>query len=200
MIKKIENSLYKISNGKINIEYAGRTDSGVHATHQVIAFEIKWNHSKLKLENAINAYLPDDILVNNIKKVPSLFHPRKDAISRTYEYKISQAKVKDLFNRNYVYHYPYKLNISKIESALKILEGRHDFKNFCKSENISDNCIRDLYYNYRQKCSLTPRYPRVQCWFQCWFQCWLQCWSLPHVPGPIDMTQTRFRQDSDTPR
>ena len=143
--EKIENSLYKISNCKINIEYAGRTDSGVHATHQVIAFEIKWNHSKLKLENAINAYLPNDILVNNIKKVPSLFHPRKDAISRTYEYKISQAKVKNLFDRNYVYHYPYKLNISKIKSAIKVLEGRHDFKNFCKSENIFDNCIRDLY-------------------------------------------------------
>ena len=99
---KIEHSIYKIINNSINIEYAGRTDSGVHAKHQVISVNLKWNHEPIKLQNAINNYLPSDIRVRNIKIAPKHFHPRKSAISRSYEYSILRSDNSDVFRRNTV--------------------------------------------------------------------------------------------------
>ena len=81
---KIEHSINKIVDNYINIEYAGRTDSGVHAKHQVISVNLKWAHDPIKLQNAINNYLPSDIRVKNIKIAPKHFHPRKSAISRSF--------------------------------------------------------------------------------------------------------------------
>ena len=142
---KIEFSLNKIMNENIHIEYAGRTDSGVHATHQVITFKTSWSHNISELQNAINAHLPEDIYVNDIQVVPNTFHPRKSAISRTYEYKILNSYHNNLFTRNYIYHYPKKLNINKIKKGLKILEGKNDYSNFCKKESLPKNTIRYIY-------------------------------------------------------
>ena len=142
---KIEFSLNKITNEKIHIEYAGRTDSGVHATHQVITFKANWSHDIIELEKAINANLPEDIYVSDINVVPNTFHPRKSAISRTYEYKILNSYRNNIFTRNLIYHYPNKLNIEKIKEGLKILEGKHDYSNFCKKESLPENSIRYIY-------------------------------------------------------
>lgn len=142
---KIEFSLNKIINKKIHIEYAGRTDSGVHATHQVITFKTAWSHSNVELQNAINAHLPDDIYVKDINVVPDTFHPRKSAISRTYEYKVLNTYHNNIFTRTYNYHYPNKLNTNKIKEGLKILEGKHDYSNFCKKESLPENSIRYIY-------------------------------------------------------
>ena len=108
---KIEHSINKIVNSTINIEYAGRTDSGVHARHQVISVNLKWNHDPIKLQNAINNYLPNDIRVKNIKIAPEHFHPRKSAISRSYEYSILRSDNSDVFTRNTVLKFSHDLNL-----------------------------------------------------------------------------------------
>ncbi|MBO98818.1 MAG: tRNA pseudouridine(38-40) synthase TruA [Chloroflexi bacterium] len=145
--EKLECSLFKVTNKRLIIEYAGRTDSGVHATHQVISFTTEWNHKINDLENALNSNLPDDIAVNNIMEVPNTFHPRKSAISRSYEYTISTSVEKDIFIRNYSYHYPNKLDLVKIQEGLNLIKGKHDFSNFCKKESLPENSIRYIYDN-----------------------------------------------------
>ena len=145
--EKLECSLFKVTNKRLVIEYAGRTDSGVHATHQVISFSTEWNHKINDLENALNSKLPDDIAVNNIMEVPNTFHPRKSAISRSYEYTISTSVEKDIFIRNYSYHYPNKLDLVKIQEGLNLIKGKHDFSNFCKKESLPENSIRYIYDN-----------------------------------------------------
>jgi len=142
---KIEHSICKITNSSINIDYAGRTDSGVHAKHQVISVNLKWNHEPIKLQNAINNYLPNDIRVKNIKIAPKHFHPRKSAISRSYEYSILTSNNSDVFTRNTVLQFSDELNLYYINKCLNILKGKHNFRNFCKKESIPENPIRILY-------------------------------------------------------
>ena len=142
---KIEHSIYKIINNSINIEYAGRTDSGVHAKQQVISVNLKWNHEPIKLQNAINNYLPSDIRVRNIKIAPNHFHPRKSAISRSYEYSILRSDNSDVFTRNTVLQFSHDLNLYYINKCLSILKGKHNFRNFCKEDSIPENSIRILY-------------------------------------------------------
>ena len=142
---KIEHSICKITNSSINIDYAGRTDSGVHAKHQVISVNLKWNHEPIKLQNAINNYLPNDIRVKNIKIAPKHFHPRKSAISRSYEYSILTSNNSDVFTRNTVLQFSDDLNLYYINKCLNMLKGKHNFRNFCKKESIPENPIRILY-------------------------------------------------------
>ena len=142
---KIEHSINKIVDNYINIEYAGRTDSGVHAKHQVISVNLKWAHDPIKLQNAINNYLPSDIRVKNIKIAPKHFHPRKSAISRSYEYSILRSDNSDVFRRNTVLQFSHDLNLYYINKCLSMLKGKHNFRNFCKEDSIPENPIRILY-------------------------------------------------------
>jgi len=142
---KIEHSINKIVNSSISIEYAGRTDSGVHAKHQVISVKLKWNHDPIKLQNAINNYLPKDIRVKNIKIAPQYFHPRKSAISRSYEYSILRSDDSDVFTRNTALQFSEDLNLYYIKKCLTLLKGQHNFRNFCKEDSIPENPIRILY-------------------------------------------------------
>ena len=70
------------------ITSSGRTDSGVHATGQVIAFDLDWRHGTESLLRALNAKLPDDVAVQAVEVAPADFHPRFDATSRCYRYQV----------------------------------------------------------------------------------------------------------------
>lgn len=86
---EIEKALHQIAKVPIRIVGAGRTDTGVHAVGQVIAFNLHWNHSTQALQRALNVYLPVDIVISHLEKVQAIFHPRFDAISRQYRYTIN---------------------------------------------------------------------------------------------------------------
>ena len=73
---------------------AGRTDSGVHATGQVIAFDVTWKHSAGELWRAINANLPDDIALQSLDRRKRIFTRVIDATSRMYEYTLFVAPVR----------------------------------------------------------------------------------------------------------
>ena len=84
----VENALIKIGWQGSRILAAGRTDSGVHASGQVIAFDYKWNHSTRDLHRALNANLPIDVAVSSVEVAEDNFHPRYDARVRHYQYRI----------------------------------------------------------------------------------------------------------------
>ncbi len=65
---------------------AGRTDTGVHAAGQVIAFDLDWTHPEKELGRAINANLPQDVAVRSVAPASPDFHPRFDATARRYRY------------------------------------------------------------------------------------------------------------------
>ena len=138
----IETALQTL-NIHIPIIGSGRTDAGVHATGQVIHFDLPpfWS-DVTKLRDHLNARL-DAIRFKHITPVSDDFHARYDAKRRLYRYCFSSTPP-DLFQSRYVAHVPVK-DWELLEAALKILEGTHDFGAFKKTGSPTQNDIRILY-------------------------------------------------------
>src|SRR5512142_2531393 len=84
---ELEKVLCKLGWTGRSILLSGRTDTGVHATGQVAAFDLDWSHSDEELVRALNATLPADLAVHQARTVDAKFHPRFDASSRRYRYR-----------------------------------------------------------------------------------------------------------------
>jgi tRNA pseudouridine38-40 synthase len=126
----IEDALQAILNRPITITGAGRTDSGVHASGQVIAFEADWQHRPLDLLRAANANLPADIALQSLGEVDESFHPRFDARSRTYVYQMVIAPVRDPLRERYFWQHRQILALAPMREAAQHLVGEHDFATF----------------------------------------------------------------------
>jgi len=128
---------------------SGRTDAGVHATGQVIHFDLPdfWKDlEKLKLN--INRKL-DDIYVKHISKVEDDFHARFSAKKRVYRYVFKTAKP-SVFEQKYISYYE-TFDPSKLREALKLFEGKHDFEFFHKTGSVTHTNIREIYYAQYRK-------------------------------------------------
>lgn len=139
----IEETVKKITGLDIRIDGAGRTDARVHAIGQVIAFNAAWKHSLADLHRALNATLPSDIVVNKLKVVSQDFHPRFDAISRSYRYTIIRQSWPSVLDRRYAYHVKNKLNLAAMERASRLLIGSHNFASFGRPPQ-GDNTVREV--------------------------------------------------------
>lgn len=115
----------------ISITGAGRTDTGVHAKKMVAHFETNTSFKAEDLVYSLNAFLPEDISINQIYPVPDDAHARFDATERTYEYWI--VKEKDPFFKDTAYCHRQPLNLSLMNQAASQLLDYDDFKAFSKS-------------------------------------------------------------------
>lgn len=129
---EIEKALEQITQSFIRIDGAGRTDAGVHATGQVIAFNSSWQHTLTDLHRALNATLPHDIVITDVKQTVPDFHPRFQALSRTYEYTVINQRWPNIVQRRYAYHIAKPLNADAMNRASRILVGAYDFASFGK--------------------------------------------------------------------
>lgn len=110
---------------------AGRTDAGVHASGQVIAFDFDWRHGDDDLLRALNANLPPDVAVKSLAACAPDFHPRFRARGRRYRYAIYNAPVRSPLAARYAWHvWPPALNVEAMQAASRALVGRHDFAAF----------------------------------------------------------------------
>lgn len=128
----VEAALQAISSQQIRITGAGRTDAGVHALGQVISFDLDWpeKHGLEALQRALNAHLPDDIVVLQLTKAATGFHPRFDARWRTYHYLIYNAPVRRPLYRQRYWHVAQPLDVAVMNKAAATLVGTHDFATF----------------------------------------------------------------------
>ncbi len=92
---EVEKALRKLNWQGETLLFAGRTDAGVHAVGQVIAFDYKWDHTETELQQALNSVFPQDISAVQVKKTKADFHPRYDALSRIYQYQILCSQIRD---------------------------------------------------------------------------------------------------------
>jgi tRNA pseudouridine38-40 synthase len=147
--KTVEGEILKALQ-KININtkiyHSGRTDKGVHALNQVISFNIPdfWDLEKLK--NLLNKILYPSIYFKKITKISTDFHPRFSAKKRSYRYLISKQFTP--FNEKYTLYYPHKIDLKKINQALFILQGKHDFEYFAKTGSNVNHYIREIFKAY----------------------------------------------------
>jgi tRNA pseudouridine38-40 synthase len=119
----------------VHVAGSGRTDAGVHALAQVAAFTIANPIPTANLQRAVNRLLPPEIRVIDAVETHPAFHPRFDALAKTYQYTVYRAPVCSPFQWRYVHHYPYPLNESAMIGAARVFAGEHDFTAFAASDN-----------------------------------------------------------------
>ena len=141
----IENALSMVMKQKVDLIGSGRTDSGVHALGQVANFKADTRISQEKIKIALNANLPPDIRILDSLDVCMDFNARFDARYKTYMYQFYNNTVADPFYSRYSYFVPQILDISKMEEALKLIVGTHDFKGFMASGSQSKTTVRTVY-------------------------------------------------------
>lgn len=142
---KIEAVLSKYVGKEVEIIGSGRTDAGVHAREQVANFHLEEAYDKEEILSYLNHYLPEDIAVFKIEEVEERFHSRYHAVEKTYVYRIHNSEIPNVFERKYVYQYPEKLNVARMQKAAMYLTGTHDFTSFCGNKKMKKSAVRTIY-------------------------------------------------------
>ncbi len=109
---------------------AGRTDAGVHAHGQVVAFDLEWRHAPEALGNALNAHLPADVTVRDVRPAPPDFHPRFDARARQYCYHLAVDARPHPTRDRYAWRVWPAPDAAGLHRCAQALPGRHDFAAF----------------------------------------------------------------------
>ena len=118
-------------NEPVKIAGAGRTDTGVHASGQVISFSTTRAFPFERLAIALNSTLPEDISVRDVAIVEPRFSARFSALERTYVYMIHNEQQRSALLAHRAYHVYHALDLDAMREAAQHLLGEHDFRSFC---------------------------------------------------------------------
>ena len=141
---ELEKALKQINSNKaVSIVASGRTDAGVHAYSQSAHFDLQTSITCQKLKQALNSLIPNDIYIKNVYEASDKFHARFDVKAKEYIYKINMGNYNPI-EKDYVFQYNKKLDVTEMERALKYLEGTHDFRSFVKIDEEKDNYVRTI--------------------------------------------------------
>ena len=128
----LEAALTKLFDQKTKISAAsGRTDTGVHATHQVVSVKTESRLSIEKICQGLNYYLEGNVAVKEVSDVSEDFHARFNAKTKTYEYRIWNHSIRSPLRAGTHWFVSHPLDVEKIRKGMKRLSGRHDFSAFC---------------------------------------------------------------------
>ena len=130
----LEDAVSRLADRPCSVLASGRTDTGVHALGQMASVDLpaKWTPGELR--RALNATLPRDVWVESVCVVPEGFHPRYDAIARTYVYDVgTHASAASPFHRRWCWPLGEELDAALLEAGARVLPGRHSFGAFCKA-------------------------------------------------------------------
>ena len=127
---ELEKAIGRITGEEKRVHGAGRTDAGVHAIGQVVNVRLSTRLSLDRLARALNAVLPDDIAVRDLREVPAEFDARRSAQARTYRYCVWNCPVRSPLQARYTCHWSGPLDDQAMELALRPLIGRHDLAAF----------------------------------------------------------------------
>lgn len=140
-----EEALEKIAGKKVRVAASGRTDAGVHALAQVASFKLETRHDAATILRALNAHLPDSLVVKHLKEMPEGFHAQMSARRKMYAYFILNDAVPAAFLNRVSWEIHRKLDWKAMKKAFKILEGEHDFKSFQSVGTPVRSTIRTIY-------------------------------------------------------
>lgn len=131
---ELERVLTEIEGSPVDVAGSGRTDAGVHALAQVAAFNLANPIPVANLRKAVNRLLPRAIRVTEVAEAAPEFHPRFNAVAKTYEYRICRTEICPPLRRLYLCHHPYPLDESRMISLAPLYEGEHDFSAFAAAD------------------------------------------------------------------
>ena len=126
----LELALERLTGEAVRISAAGRTDAGVHALGQVIAFSLDSSLLPEAYVGGMNHYLPDDVAVKAAKVVEDSFDPRRDAVSREYRYRILNGPTRSPMRHRFAHRVSGDLDVPAMNRACREITGVHDFASF----------------------------------------------------------------------
>ncbi len=138
---ELERAIQAVTGHQIRVTAAGRTDRGVHAQGQVIAFEVPWRHSLADLRRALNATLAEDVALCSLEEAAEDFHPRFSAVSRVYRYTLLNRPVRSPLHRRRAWQVWPRLDRARMAEASRHLIGEHDFATFGRPPQ-GENTVR----------------------------------------------------------
>ncbi len=140
----LETALSKVANSEVTLVCAGRTDAGVHASHQVIHFDTAAVRPDKAWIQGVNLYLPRSIRILECRPVPGNFHARFSAVNRSYRYVTLISRVPSALLDGLVTWRRDSLDIEQMIDAASCLLGEHDFSAFRASQCQAKNPVRRL--------------------------------------------------------
>lgn len=143
----VEEAITAFSGEQLRVQCAGRTDTGVHATHQVVHVDLTRDWRTDVVRDAINAHLKmqgDAVAVTSADLVTNAFDARHTAIRRHYLYRISNRRPQPALEQNRVWHVPRRLDPEAMHAAAQRLVGTHDFTTFRAADCQATSPLRTL--------------------------------------------------------
>jgi tRNA pseudouridine38-40 synthase len=144
--QNVEKALSKIADENIEVICAGRTDTGVSATNQVIHFETDKIRKDVAWTLGVNTNLPNDIAVSWVKEVDESFHARFSATARRYRYIINNNRLRSAILSKGISFCHYPLDERLMHEAAQCLIGKHDFTSFRTVHCQSHSPVRTLIH------------------------------------------------------
>ncbi|MGI6643076.1 MAG: tRNA pseudouridine(38-40) synthase TruA [Bacillota bacterium] len=160
----LESGLEALLQHKVTVRAAGRTDRGVHARGQVISFVTGSSIPTARIHRGLEKFLPGDVIVGECQEVPMSFDPLRDAVSKTYCYRIwrddrlnggnrcglggrdcGNRRHGDIMTARFSVAYPGDLDFDLMVAEARDLVGRHDFHNFRAQGSSSSTTVRRVY-------------------------------------------------------
>jgi tRNA pseudouridine38-40 synthase len=138
----LEAAVARFTGETVRVASAGRTDAGVHAAGQVVSFTLQTPRTTDVVLRALNALTPRDISITAADIVADDFDPRRAARSRTYVYRIWNARWPSPFWRRYAWHLPQPLDHDAMHAAAAALVGEQDFSAFQAADCDAENPVR----------------------------------------------------------
>ena len=140
----VETALRKLGWQDRSILLAGRTDTGVHASGQVAAVDLAWNHPPEALQRALNSLLPADVAARSVETVAADFHPRFDALSRSYRYTLICEPARNPLLERYAWRVWPAPVLDQLQATATELVGAHDFAAFGAPTSPGGSTIRKV--------------------------------------------------------
>lgn len=141
---ELEKTLRRLGWSGKSVIMAGRTDTGVHATAQVAALDLDWAHQPDELQKALNSGLPSDLVIKDVRETRADFHPRFDATSRRYIYKLFCSSVRDPLRERYAWRIWPDVNGDALTEASRLFTGTHDFSAFGSPTTPKGTTVRTV--------------------------------------------------------
>jgi tRNA pseudouridine38-40 synthase len=141
---ELEKALHELGWSGRSVTLAGRTDTGVHASGQVAAFDFEWDHGLGHLRDALNANLPFDIAVKDVEVADAKFHPRFDATSRCYRYRLFCGNIRDPLREKMMWRVWAAIDSDALIETARVFLGQHDFLAFGSASREQGSTVRTV--------------------------------------------------------
>jgi len=142
----LEQALSKVADEPIEVVCAGRTDTGVSATNQVVHFDTEKVRKDVAWTLGVNTNMPKDVAVKWVKQVDDEFHARFSATARRYRYIIYNGRLRPAILSHGITFAHQPLDVAVMHQAAQYLVGRHDFTSFRTVHCQSHSPNRTLYH------------------------------------------------------